>query len=121
MPDSLTTMFKNRVIVLILAILADKMAFSLTTTHCDADTMRHINVPITTTKREHRELQNNADIVNNQQLNENRLRHLEQAIVILKKVLHLQPKSKGFYHIGIYSKTKDKLIWTHLSYQEFSR
>ena len=32
MPDSLTTMFKNRANVLILAIVANKMAFSLTTT-----------------------------------------------------------------------------------------
>ena len=39
-------MFKTRVIILFLAIVADKIAFSLTTTHCDADTMRHVNVQI---------------------------------------------------------------------------
>ena len=43
--------------------------------------MRHINVQIMTTKREHRERQNNAYIANNQRFNENRLRHLAQAIL----------------------------------------
>ena len=57
MHDSLTTMFKTRVIILFLAIVADKMAFSLTTTHCDADTMRHINVQIMTTESTERQNQ----------------------------------------------------------------
>lgn len=44
-------------------------------------TLRHINVPITTTKREHRERQNNADIANNQRFNKNHLRQMAQAIL----------------------------------------